>query len=319
MRPLLVFYLLVFYIMIQLGWWAYLLIQLNTEVYTNKIELVKLREPESSAEKVMENALIKKLHERWGMVAGEGLVFLVLLILGITYTQRSFSKEFQLARQQKNFLLSVTHEFKSPLAAIKLNLQTIQKRELDRQRQENIIQRAIQETDRINNLVENALLAARIEAHNLEFQMEKFNLSECVNTTVQSRTGEFKAHSITTEIEDNIFIKGDDLAISSVVLNLLENAEKYSPVDSGIKVVLKKIKHQAMLCIADNGIGIRDKEKVKVFEKFYRSGNEETRRTKGTGLGLYLVKYIADQHHAHIEIRDNKPVGTLFEVKFPLI
>src|SRR5689334_2986024 len=107
MRPLIFFYLLVVYVLLQFSWWAYLLVDLNKEVYNQKIELSGYRDGGAAAER---EALVfhKQLEERWVMVAGEGLVFIALLIFGIYKTRQSFQKEFALARQQKNFLLSIT-------------------------------------------------------------------------------------------------------------------------------------------------------------------------------------------------------------------
>ncbi len=185
MRPLLLFYLLVIYVLLQFSWWAYLLVELNKEVYQHKIELAASRHPSEAVEQ--EEKLQKDLHERWVMVAGEGIVFMTLLIAGIYMTRNAFRKEVVLARQQKNFLLSITHEFKSPLAAIKLSIQTLQKRVLTRDQQENILTKALNETDRIHNLIENALLAARIESHSYKLQIEEFNLSECIRSLVLNR------------------------------------------------------------------------------------------------------------------------------------
>lgn len=253
------------------------------------------------------------------MVAGEGFVFITILIFGIFKTRDAFRKEFALARQQKNFLLSITHEFKSPLAAVKLNLQTIQKRELDKTQRNSMIAMALTETDRINNLIENALLAARIESHSFNMHLEEFNLTDCISSTVQSRMipGSEKKNVI-THLENGIYMKGDALAISSLILNLLENAEKYSPENAEITIKLEKIKNSAVISIADSGIGIPDSEKVKIFDKFYRIGNEETRNAKGTGLGLFIVKHIVDFHHGDIKVANNHPRGTIFQVTLPV-
>jgi len=119
-RTLLIFYSLVFYILLQFSWWSYLLINLNKEIYQQRIEFAKSTINDTALLEKRQtefNALLKK---RWAMVAGEGAVFLSLLIFGIYRTKRAFNQEFELAQQQKNFLLSITHEFKSPLAAIKL-------------------------------------------------------------------------------------------------------------------------------------------------------------------------------------------------------
>ena len=124
------FYLLVIYVLLQFSWWAYLLLELNSEVVEQKTELYELQKNQLPPHEA--DFFSNKLNQRTTMVVGEGLVFLAILLIGIYITRRSFNKEFALARQQKNFLLSITHEFKSSLAAVKLNLQTLQKRELEK-------------------------------------------------------------------------------------------------------------------------------------------------------------------------------------------
>jgi signal transduction histidine kinase len=317
MRPLVLFYLLVIYVLLQFSWWAYLLIELNNEVVEQKTELFEYQHQQPIDPDT--DLFTEDLRKRRAMVIGEGMVFLAILIVGIYKTRRSFNKEFALARQQKNFLLSITHEFKSPLAAVKLNLQTIQKRDLDAVQRNSIITRALNETDRINNLIENALLAARIESHSFQMHPEEFNLTDCIASTVQSRhIPGMEQRKIIQELEDNIYITGDALAISSLILNLLENAEKYSPESQPITVKLSRSRSGAVITVADQGIGISDTEKSKIFDKFYRVGNEDTRNTKGTGLGLFIVRHIVDLHNGIIEVSDNLPVGSVFKVILPL-
>lgn len=314
MKPLALFYLLVLYVILQFSWWAYLLIDLNREVYREHIEFAR---EHGHPEKV--TGLEKELTQRWQMVAGEGIVFLGILIFGIYKTRQAFQKEFSLARQQKNFLLSVTHEFKSPLAAVKLNLQTLLRRELPREQQAAMLNRAVAEADRINNLIENALLAARIESHNYNLHKEEFSLTDCIESSVRNRLVPVDQNrQIITDIDPGIYMKGDGLAISSLILNLLENAEKYSPEGSPVTVTLKKDRKNAVLTVADLGIGIPDDEKSKIFNKFYRIGNEDTRNTKGTGLGLFIVKHIVGYHSGEIKVTDNHPTGTVFRVTLPL-
>ncbi|HYH56159.1 MAG TPA: sensor histidine kinase, partial [Anseongella sp.] len=96
--------------------------------------------------------------------------------------------------------------------------------------------------------------------------------------------------------------------------NLVENALKYSPPEAGIEIELREENSRACLRVADRGQGIPEKEKEKIFDKFYRAGNEETRRTKGTGLGLFIVKQVLDNHGAAITVKDNEPSGTVFEI-----
>ncbi len=318
-RTLLIFYSLVFYILLQFSWWSYLLINLNKEIYQQRIEFAKstINDDALLEKRQTEfNALLKK---RWAMVAGEGAVFLSLLIFGIYRTKRAFNQEFELAQQQKNFLLSITHEFKSPLAAIKLSLQTIEKRTLEENQKKEIITRALNEIDRINLLIENALFASRLELQNSDYHFEEFNLSSFIAELVENyRTRIFSDSNIELLIENNIHFKGDKLAITSLVYNLLENAEKYSTNPAQIVVELKRLSNNIELNFSDYGFGIEMNERNKVFEKFYRVGNEETRKTKGTGLGLYIVKKVVNMHRGTIDIKSNNPIGTIFSIKLPI-
>lgn len=318
-RTLLIFYSLVFYILLQFSWWSYLLINLNKEIYQQKIEFAKSTIQDAvilEKQQQQYNALLKK---RWSMVAGEGAVFLSLLIFGIYRTKRAFNQEFELAQQQKNFLLSITHEFKSPLAAIKLSLQTIEKRNLEENQKKEIITRALNETDRINLLIENALFASRLESQNSDYHFEEFNFSSFIAELIENyQTRIFSESNIDLSTDNAIFFKGDKLAITSLVYNLLENAEKYSPGPAKIFVSLKKLNNYIDLSFSDSGYGIELSERTKVFEKFYRVGNEETRRTKGTGLGLYIVKKVVAMHKGSIEIKSNNPTGTIFIIRLPI-
>ncbi len=317
-RPLLIFYILVAYILLQFTWWAYLLIDLNKEVVSYRKDMTELvHKDRASIEKehfLFDNDLKKRLL----MVMGEGSVFLALLIFGIYKTREAFRKEFALARQQKNFLLSITHEFKSPLAAVKLNLQTIQKRELERSKQQEIIRRALLETERINLLVENALFASRLESNSFDYHSESINLSEFI----QQLTSEYierqdRDHVFKEIITPGIVIIGDRMALTSMFFNLFENAEKYSPAGTTIEISLSRNMQEAVVTIRDEGIGISEKERTRIFEKFYRIGNEDTRRTKGTGLGLYIVQHIVNLHKGSIKVRPNHPVGSIFEIRIP--
>jgi two-component system, OmpR family, phosphate regulon sensor histidine kinase PhoR len=316
-RPLALFYMLGIYVLLQFSWWSYLLVRLNKEVFQHKIEMLA-----ATGEKDLIEArelLHTQLKDRWMMVAGEGFVFLTILIFGIFKTRQGFKQEFALARQQKNFLLSITHEFKSPLAAVKLNLQTLQKHELEKEQRAQILTNALRETERIHSLIENALLAARIESHSFFLHMEEFNLSECILSLIKSRTiPGLEQRAIDLKIEEDVYIKGDPLAISSIVLNLLENADKYSNKNTPITIYVAREKKCVVVEVRDNGIGIPDTEKSKIFDKFYRIGKEETRKTKGTGLGLFIVKHIAAFHQADIKVMDNVPVGTIFKLTLPL-
>ena len=317
MKPIFIFYLLVIYILLQFVWWSYLLVQLNNEVYQQKIENIQHRSLTPDIQLSEEKILQSKVHERWWMVIGEGGVFLTLLLFGSIQTLRSFRKEMNLARQQKNFLLSITHEFKSPLASVKLYLQTLLKHDLDKEKKESFLNSAIADTDRLDNLVENALLANIIDHKGYSFNKEDVNLSALVRLIVQrfQSVPGFK-NKIETDLQEGIMFHADKTGFSLFLNNILENAVKYSPEHSLIKIKLEKKNEKIYLAVSDEGVGIPDGEKQKVFQKFYRVGKEETRSTKGTGLGLFIVKYIVEHHNGKISVRNNNTKGSIFEITF---
>lgn len=261
------------------------------------------------------SSLHKKLEKRWMMIAGEGVVFITLLTLGVAMTRKAFMKETEVTRQQKNFLLSVTHEFKSPIAALQLNLQTILKRNLPPDLQQDFLKNALGDTNRLNYLVENVLTATLIENKNYQLHKEPVDMSKKIKEQAEllKRFYAGKAE-ITTTIEQEIVCKVDEHAINSIITNLVDNAVKYSQDIAFVHIQLKKENEKGVLIISDKGKGIPDKEKEKIFNKFYRIGDEETRKSKGTGLGLYIVKRIVLAHQGEIKVKDNIPSGTIFEI-----
>jgi two-component system phosphate regulon sensor histidine kinase PhoR len=318
-KPLLLFYILVAYVLIQFSWWTYLLIKLNNEVTTLQTELVAANTSSSEARLIQESEVLnKKLHKQWLMIFGEGSVFLVLLILGIARTRNAFIKESEINRKQNNFLLSVTHELKSPLASIQLQLETIQHRSLSADQQHAILSGALDDTKRLHSLVENILVTARIDNHSYTLQKESFD----INTELQSITdslqkGSCRNHQLHTQFAKTILIAADRLAFHSIITNLLENAAKYAPANSIIRLDTITSSEHIRIVIADEGKGIPVAEREKIFERFYRIGNEETRSSKGTGLGLYIVKELVEAHGWKIAVGNAPKQGTTFTITLP--
>lgn len=262
--------------------------------------------------------VVKLQPSRMAMVMGEGSVFLFLLGVGAYFLHKSIKKEDKLREQQQNFLLSVTHELKSPLAAIKLSIQTIIKRDLDKARQTSLLNNSLKDIERLDDLVENMLLATKIENRSYSFPKEEFDFSEMVNKI----TDRLQIHScgceqvINPKIQPGIKVIGDPFTLSSVVTNLVENAVKYSGPCAEVSVELKNKDGHPFLTVSDKGPGIPDGEKMLIFDKFYRVGDENVRKSKGTGLGLFIVKEVLQKHDADISVRDNVPQGAIFEITF---
>lgn len=316
-RPLFIFYLLVAYVVLQFAWWTYSMFQLNSENTHLKTELNLLKG--ESPEQIVKsgNEMNISLHKRWLMISGEGSVFIGLLLFGVYQIRKTLKKENELANRQKNFMLSVTHELKSPIASAKLQLQTLQKRELPRDKQQELLSNAVNDTERLNNLVENILLAAKIDDSNFTFHKERTDLSAYVSENMSQLVQLFDyKHRVILDIDDGIFMSIDRTTFPSIILNLFENAVKYSPPDSTITLSLKKRGGHIILAVKDEGTGIPEEHKKKIFEKFYRVGSEETRKTKGTGLGLYIIRHLSEQHGGAITVRSNNGKGSVFEVTF---
>jgi len=286
-RSFIIFYALITYALAELTWWAYL--------------------------------LVKAMPSSFAMIIGEGSVFIFVFFVGAYSLHKSIIRERKLQEQKKNFLLSVTHELKSPLASIKILLQTIQKRNLTKQQTLDFIGKSLMDIERLDDMVENMLLASKIDNRSYTFPKDKFDLSVLVDSIVnrlQITKCESNQQIIDAEIEPKIEITGDKFALTSVVTNLIENAIKYSGPCETVGVKLFSKDDRVFLQVADHGIGIADQEKGRIFDRFYRVGSEETRNTKGTGLGLYIVKEVLDKHQASIKVKDNRPVGSIFEVVF---
>lgn len=285
------------YILAQLGWWAYLITQLTEEKFAGN----------------------PKLESRVWMVWGEGLVFAMILFIGFIFTYKAYLKEVLLARQQKNFLLSVTHELKTPVASLKLLIETLQSRELNDEQKKLFLQNALSDTDRLHVLIENMLQSAKMDAGTFPVYKKEFNVSEFVkNTCEKIKSGIGKNHLWKFDIENNILAQADDQAMHSILVNLLDNAIKYSAASTEILVSLKKENGNFILRVADAGQGIPKEKRKIIFQKFFRIQNEETRSAKGTGLGLYIVSQLVKAHSGKIEVLDNKPAGSVFEIAISL-
>lgn len=314
-RFTLIFTLLVGYIILQFLWWEVLLVKQSSDIIHEKQKLVGL----SSTNARYIQAEIDKLEQvkqhKVYMIVGEGTVFLLILLFGIYKVRQAINKETQLTSQQKNFILSVSHELKTPIAATKLQLQTLLRHELERDKQKQLLNNALSETNRLNKLIEDVLLANQIENDNLSVHKESFDLSETLSALLKNYFGtQLNNGQLEMQIQPGIQVTADKVLIPSVVINLVENAIKYSFEQVAVCVLLRREGSQALLEVKDKGAGIPASEKEKVFEKFYRSGNEETRKTKGTGLGLYIVKKIMDAHGGKIVLESNAPQGSIFKV-----
>ena len=302
-RLLGVLYLMGAYLVFQLVWWGW-------QLY--KLQNAYLQHLKSEGKVLPENALQNKIF----MIIGEGGVFLLLLFFGIWWIKKNVWKDLKHAQKEKNFLLAVTHELKTPIAAIRLNSQTLKNRKLTEEQSQDLCADIITESNRLETLVNNILLATQFEQNTPLGNWQKIDLSTLVEAQIKRFQQLFPERVVNSNIQSNISLQAEENMLVSLLFNLLENANKYSPNSEPISILLKCSEHIILIEISDFGIGIPTEERKSVFEKFHRIGNEQTRSQKGTGLGLYIVKEICKAHRAEINISDNTPRGSRFQITF---
>jgi len=317
-RTTFIYWMLLLYIVAALAWWFITLEKQNNEIaglrYTSidarkdSLSVAGLEEERLSIERETTRNTRKHL---W-----EGVAFLILIFVGAGFVYRSVRRQFNLQQQQQNFMMAVTHELKTPISVARLNLETLQKYKLDPEKQKKLIRTTLDETARLNFLTNNILIASQLEADGYKTSNEELDLSTLLKDCLQDFRNRFPDRSFQEEIEADADVKGDALLLQMMINNLLENAIKYSPKEAPVTARLKKYRSGIELQVRDEGPGIADEEKKKLFTKFYRIGNEATRKTQGTGLGLYLCRKIAQSHNGDISVTNNEPRGSNFVVLF---
>jgi two-component system, OmpR family, sensor histidine kinase CiaH len=309
-----VYWFLLLYTLAALVWWFVELLQQNNEMFSFKKGLISFQDPNYQSKL---NFIELEKSRNIAQYLGEGITFMIIMLTGAVFVYRAVRKQILLNAQQQNFMMAITHELKTPIAITRLNLETLQKRKLEPSQQEKIFANTLQETDRLNDLCNNILLAAQIESGKYFHEWEDVNISDLATSSISFLQARYPKHPVISNIDPGIYIPGDRLMLHLLFNNLVENALKYSSPQSPVQVSLEKGR-VIKFSVTDQGSGIPDHEKKKIFEKFYRTGNENTRKTKGTGLGLYLSRKIAEDHGAIISVRDNRPTGSIFDIEFNL-
>jgi signal transduction histidine kinase len=275
-RTLWLFGVLAAYVLLQFLWWAYLLVEKDNELRAliGQLDALGVRSTLSHGDR--SRTLL--------MVAGEGFVFVCLLLIGLWTIYRSVRHELVLARLQRNFLLAASHELRTPIAGLKLHLQTLQRRQLDAEQQRSLMTMALGDVERLGALSEKILLATRLAEARLPLALP---------------------------------MGSDADAVRTIVGNLLENACKYAPPGTAVTITARSEQGGTLIEVADEGPGVPAEERERIFDRFHRGGREETRQTKGTGLGLFIVRRLADALGGSVTLRNGRPHGAIFEVALP--
>ncbi|MCI6544529.1 MAG: HAMP domain-containing histidine kinase [Phascolarctobacterium succinatutens] len=223
--------------------------------------------------------------------------------------------------KQQQFTADASHEMRTPLAVMKLAVQGLQEDEDSRlsdfaKESVNMLQ---SESERLSRLTENLMTLARSDEDILPVytaQVDITALCKKVASQMSLLTAEKKLQ-LKQEIQDNLVMQGDEMALSRLLIILLDNAMKYSPEQTQITLRAAKVKTHLVLDVRDEGFGISDEDKQKIFDRFFRVEKARSRSHGGLGLGLSLALAIVRQHGGSIKVLDNKPRGTVMYVKLP--
>jgi signal transduction histidine kinase len=240
---------------------------------------------------------------------------------GIWLTYRNVSREMTLARVKSDFVANVSHELRTPLALIRLYAETLELGRLkDKEKYQEYFRIIREESERLTALINNILDFSRIEAGRKEYEFQETDLGELVHSTLESYRFQIQQNGFA--FEENISgdippVKVDREAIARSLLNLVNNALKYSRDRKFIGVSLYRSGGSINLEVRDSGIGIPANEQDKIFEKFYRCGDPLVHNVKGSGLGLSLVRHIARAHGGDVTVESAPEKGSKFTIALP--
>ncbi len=260
-----IYWFLLVYIIAALVWWFIALDNQNRAMYTlRKNEL--LITAEGYTEKLFNIEDERK--RKTSQYIGEGITFLIVIILGAAVVYRVIRKQFQLSQQQQNFTMAVTHELKTPIAVVNLSLETLLKRNLDAGQQQKLISQSLQEVKRLNTLTNNILATSHLEQKGEWFDNEKMDLMQLVHEVSHDYKNLYPGRNIITKSAGEVIVYGERIMLQLLISNLLDNALKYSPAGTTVYAHVNKEKDKAILTVADEGYGIEETEKKEFLKNF---------------------------------------------------
>lgn len=255
----------------------------------------------------------------WALLA-IGSTFIALLVVGVVLYLILSIKAINLTRRQSNFIDSVTHELKSPIASMKLYLQTLSRHQVSPQLQADFHRFMLEDLERLDHLINQMLDAGRLDAERPNGENEDVDLADLLQRCAASVCMNYRvpADTVQLDLEPSIVV-GRRIDLDIIFRNLIDNAVKYAGTPPRVRVILRSpADGQVLVRIADNGRGIPHPLRRKIFGRFVRLGLELEREKPGTGLGLYIARTLVRRHHGRIRVRDpEEGPGSVFEVQLP--
>jgi signal transduction histidine kinase/tetratricopeptide (TPR) repeat protein len=245
-----------------------------------------------------------------------------ILVFGLILTIRSFTREMELSRMKSDFVSTVSHEFKSPLTSIRQIAEMLHAgRVPSEERRQKYYDVLLEQSERLSLLTENVLSFAKMEEGKREFVFEQADIKALLMKIVSTIQDQVRHDGFEIEAEIENFlppIRADVSALTQAITNLIDNAVKYSGDSKKVFVKAQVDEQHLVISVRDYGVGIKKEELNKIFDRFYRGGDELTRTVKGSGLGLTLVKQIVEAHKGSIQVDSELGKGSVFSMKFPI-
>ncbi len=311
---LVVFYVLAFAIFAQATWWVIFMARITDE----KVDI---------ADKLgADSAYLEELHDqerhRQIMIGSEGVFFLVLTAAGAWLGYRALRRSEELKFHQQNFLMAVTHELKTPLAALKVYLDTLTSTRIPDEKKREIIPKMRKDVAKLETMVANILEAGRFERGGFHPDSGSVDLGALARRALERLAGapDHADVQIEEQIADNVQIDGDDAALGRALDAILDNAIRYNPGPTpAIALSVRRTAAKCLLSVSDNGAGIDPDDLHRVFERFYRGRSEASHNRSGSGLGLYLAREIVRSHGGDISASSAGPdQGTTITIELPV-
>ncbi len=261
------------------------------------------------------------LEQNWRKSRTWNILILALagvgLAAGIVMLAYGEAMENKRQRGQNNFIASVTHELRAPVGSMRLMAETLAAGNVEESKIKQFHKHLAREGNRLSNLIENVLDLSQIEAGKSKHHPRNVNLRTLALSAAETLHMQAQEKNVTLKLSDtDMDISVNPLLFQQALVNLMDNAIKFSPEGETVRLTWKRNSNQWSLTIADSGPGIDPSEVKKIFNRFYRVGDEMTRETQGTGIGLYLVKHVVDMHSGTINIESKR--GAHFTLTFPI-
>ena len=251
------------------------------------------------------------------------VTLLLVLIGSFTYTIFTMLRQKKISEMKTDFINNMTHEFKTPVATIMIASESLKDAEIaaDQQRASRLANIIYDENVRLGNHIERVLNIARLEKNNLKLEHRPVDMNDLAQAVVDSMELQLHKHEAKVDMHldaTDAVVSGDELHLSNVLFNLLDNAIKYSNENPNITIKTKSSGKQIHITVADKGIGMSRDQLSKIFDQFYRIPTGNRHDVKGFGLGLSYVNDIVKRLDGKIHVRSEKDKGTTFEIALPL-